>query len=275
MPVVPHNFNYFGAFALLLKPESIGSVSIDECWDTELEEASEYLHALLHFLEDDRTVNRAAFPSPMVVQVLGGDPFLRSDDLFSLLSILPANQFLVEVCTAGLWLKETVDIAAMLDRFQGKFQVLVLDTSSALLETIGVERVEQLIIEGRKRRLGIHVRCGVSSDAPFPMQLLALEAMNDDTSITLAVPLTESLKAGTAVLSETPPLRRRCAESFVFLVTPGGDVYPCSRGAGLPDLRIGCLKTESISEILQRVRPSVSLRHLRDYGPFALYDAAR
>jgi len=273
MPVVPHTYNYFGAFALLLRPESIGSLTIDGGWEMDVGEASGYLNALIHFNAEEKGVKRAAFPKPMVLQILGGDPFLRFHDLEHLLNVVPPNQFLVEVCTAGLWLKDSRDIGETLDRLQAKVYVLVLDTSRALLDHIGIQRVEELITEARKRRIGLYIRCGVSAEAPFPLDLLALEVMNSDTSIIQAVPMTESLNSATPLLSETPPLRRRCAESFVFLVTPGGDIYPCARGAGLSALRLGSLKTESISEILDRVRPDKPLRHLRQNGPFALYQA--
>jgi hypothetical protein len=275
MPIVPHNYNYFSAFALLLKPELIGSPDVDGSWDMGVEEVCAYLDALVSFLAEEPDVKRGAFPTPMVIQILGGDPFLRLDDLDRVLDIAKLNHFQGEVSTTGLWVESSSQVISTLDRLDGKLHAIFVDTSRLLLDRIGLQRLELLIVEARRRRFGVQIRCGVASDAPFPMELLGLDVMNSDTSIIQVVPMTHSLDAQDAFLLESPPLRRRCAESFAFFVTPGGEVYPCSRGAGLSALRLGSLKTESVSEILAHVRPRATLRHLRENGPYSLYEAMR
>jgi len=273
--IVPHTYQYFNAFSLLLRPETIGNPAVDSRWEMGWVEACEHLAAFYEFHADKSTANFKAFPTPPVIQVLGGDPFLSIDDLVHVLDTVERNRFLVEVSTTGLWVESASQVSETFDRLDGKVHAIFVDTSRQLLDRIGLHRMELLLVEARKRRLGVKIRCGVAADTPFPNDLMALDVMNADTSITQVVPMPHSHGTGGQWILEAPPLRRRCAEFFAFFVAAGGDVYPCSHGAGLSALRLGSLSKESILAIVERAIALTGLKELRDNGPHSLYQAIR
>jgi hypothetical protein len=275
MPMVPHNYNYFGAFTLLLNEEAVGYAQAAEPWAMPAVEAARYLGQLAEFVSEETGVMREAFSTPLVLQLLGGDPFSDIDSLIGLLEIGRANRWQCEVATTAYWATSRNVVSNTLDRLDGRISAIFIDTSQRLLDSIGLERVDHLISESRKRHLGVQIRCGVDDGSGLPMGLFGLDVMSSDTSLSQVIPMGDPANSALSYLSPAPPLKRRCAEGFAFTVIAGGDVYPCSRGAGMQGLRIGSLQNQSVADILAHVRPNQVLRHLRDQGPRSLYDTIR
>jgi hypothetical protein len=186
-----------------------------------------------------------------------------------------------EVTTRAGWVEDREQIRGVLNRFTGKVFALVLSLTRQSIDAVGLERIEMLMDEAKSLGIAYSVRCPIGPGSPIPRDVLALEAMNSRSGFVSVVPdvsllerLGNSDEAQPYLLPE-PPLRRRCAELFEFVVVAGGDCFPCLPGAGIPELCLGSLDREPALQIMKRAMTNP--RHLRLWkeGPFHLYQSIR
>jgi|RhiMetdeSRZDD1v2_1073273.scaffolds.fasta_scaffold89259_4 hypothetical protein len=281
MPLLPQTSAYFDGVRLYLRRDADQEQGFAADWEMGLEEACRYLDQLGEYFRSHQGKKPARFPSPVSLGVCGGEPFLRPNDLDRLLTCSQRNQLIAEVWTTAAWVETEESVFKMLHGFVGRIHAILIYTTRQIIDLIGLESIELLVAAARKLGLGFSIHCAIGPDTPFPRDLLTLESINCDTSILQVVPLS-SLTDGTrppdpcgSFLLEEPPLRRRCAELFSFLIAPGGDVYPCSRGLGLQALRLGSLRSETVEVIIQRTIENRALAKLRADGPYYLYRALK
>jgi hypothetical protein len=279
--LLSHVTHYFRAVGLQLCRESPGEQRIPLGWDMEVGEACGYLDQVGNFLRDAEAKELAAIPTPTSVYLFGCEPFFQPDNVEEVLACAQRNQMASEIWTTGAWVENQVGVRKMLARLAGKLYALSICTSRELLDRVGIDRIELLIAEARGIHLGVSIRCAIGPLSPFPRELLALETLNADAGFLHVIPLS-SLTEGTrspdrqpGYLLDEPPLRRRCAGLLDFLIAPGGDVYPCARGIGVPALRLGSLNNESVLDIIRRTLANSALRKLRAEGPYYLYKAVK
>jgi radical SAM protein with 4Fe4S-binding SPASM domain len=272
MPLCGAPRTYFGAVGL-----SLGNRN-SPVWQIPSEKACDYLDRIGEFQRSSSARELAGLTNPTGLFIAGTEPFSQVDDLDRLLDCAVQNHMMVEVVTTVCWVDSESSVDAVLDRLGKKLHLLTVFTSRSDIDRYEIERLERLLLAARRANISTSVRCGVGPDEPFPKELLALEVLNSDTSVVRIEPL-GNFSAGAqwpkAFLLASPPRHCRCAELMGFVIVPGGDVYPCSGGVGLPQLRLGNLETQGVEEILQHATSRADLRRLRNEGPYFLYEACR
>jgi hypothetical protein len=280
MSIISCGTGYFSAVGVCLCREALPPSETVE-WEMDVGEACTFVDALGAFLRSGGPLLSAALPKAVVCYVLGAEPFSRLDDLSRILAVAQQHQLRCEVATTAAWAVDCETVRRVLERLDGKLSVVQIFTTQALLGRIGVEPILRVLREVRARRLSAVIRCCVGPGAPLARELLALEEFNDEMTILDVLPLPprpgEALPpdGDDGLLLKDPPVRRRCAEVFAFLIAPEGDVYPCLRGMGEPALRLGSLREEPVSAIMARAMERPDLRKLREEGPRHLLEAVQ
>jgi hypothetical protein len=276
-----HVTHFFHSIDLCLNLDIGDREDIPTDWQMGLDEACGYLDQVGAFTFATESSQESALGNPVRLSVIGADPFFRADDLETLLASARRNRMVVQIWTTGAWVENAASVGAMLQRFAGKIDALQIYTTRALLDRIGLDNIDLLITEARRAEVGVSLRCAIGPDAPLAREILGLETFNADTGFLQVVPLSRLTEGttppdpATSFLLEEPPLGRRCADLYAFFIVPGGDVYPCARGVGVPALRLGSLQHESVATLLHTACADHDLGKLRLEGPYHLYRAVK
>jgi hypothetical protein len=282
VPVVPHAYHFFDSVGLLLRRDAEQAdprTGASAHWEMSPEEARGYIDAIGHYLASPETAD-VMLPSPTSMALLGGEPLAFPEQLQLLLERTAKHKIAVEVWSTPSWVRDKSHAVDVLTQASAHMHALRIHINRRLLDEAGSQRLEWLLDACRAVGVAIYIRCGVSANYPLPRELFAYEAVNSDSTFLSVLPLrhdqlpvalaTNDPGSSEATLSVVP--RQRCAEKLGFFVAPGGDVFPCLAGVGVPQLRLGGLQNSSVAQIMATAKRSSVLMQLHACGPAVLYD---
>jgi radical SAM protein with 4Fe4S-binding SPASM domain len=260
---------------------SLGPDGTSGDWQIGIDTAIGFLNRVGEFLRGDAAPALLGLPYPTRLQIAGCEPFSAPDDLDNLLTAALANGMRAEVTTHISWVESYDHALALLTRFKDKIHPLSVFVTQRHIETYGLSALANLAEAVRSLRMNININCGMIPGSPFPKAILSLAALNSHTTVIRSFPvfsqaeLSDPSPSIARFLLPEPPIRRRCSDAMGLLISPQGEVYPCSRGFGLESLRLGNLNTDSVEDMVRFAISSRFLRKLHREGPYFLYQACK
>lgn len=270
MPVIPHAHWLFDSVGLLLRADAASFEETPAQWEMSSPEASRHIAAIGSFYRDDTSSGGDLLPHPLVCALMGAEALAEPEAVLALLDELVSYGMVGELTTTASWVVDRAGTDSVLGALTGRVHALRLQTSRSLLTAPALRQVETLLQSCREHGITVDVHAGVRPGRTLPRELLALEIINQAASFVHVDP--DYAGAVTGADDEpgtwlTGPTRMRCAEKFGFYVAPGGAVYPCLAGVGLPDLQIGNLIEQTVGEIVGSASVDAELARLRWDGP--------
>jgi len=214
------------------------------------------------------------------LEILGGEPFNIFNSLLDVIRHATALGFRVEVSTNGFWAtdkrKTKITITQLRD---AGLRNLVIITDNYHLKFVSVDNIQNLITALREAGFLVSLIFRVSRFDAIPPELLALDGINvgiADIIVEPWLPISYQDPPPSnifAVNSGFPP-PVPCRLKLRLIVTPAGDVFPCMVGTFIRSFRMGNLKQEPLSVIMERMQSSTLLQRLQEVGPAGLLSTA-
>ena len=278
MPLTGIRPAFFGAVGLYL------STASQRNWTMTADEALGYVEAIGQHSDAHRGSVDAGLPTPPGLYVAGAEPMAQLPDLERILDCAKLHRMPVELVTSAYWVDSLEIAEAVLDRLRTRVHLLTITTRRSDVDSYGLAAIDLLLQAIRRFDISIQILVTVGPEEPFPKELLALEVVNSDSTVIRIEPMYPNDRSQLSpqsgawpegFLMESPPRHARCAELLGFVITPGGDVYPCSNGIGFPELLLGNMTTHTIVEMLDKALAGPQLNKLREEGPYFLFDDFR
>lgn len=279
MPVLSTLQTQYSAVGLCLDTRDRGGkIDGGATWQCSLADACRFVAEAAAFVSSDYCAEAAVLPRPAGLRISGLEPFDRLPDLRAVVALAASNGFIVDVHTTGMWATTPTIATDILTSFEGRITILSIYTSEELLQNGGTEYIANVIRAAKAVGVAISLDCIVGNGLPIPAALLEMDILNSESSMVRFLPHSQLLDGrsppgpSAELLLSKPPRYRRCAEYMAIMISPRGDVYPCSRGMGVESLALGTLSSEPLEAIVRRASDSRALRSFRDSGPYWLYD---
>lgn len=178
----------FNAITLCLRRDGVVSHRPECGWEVEAEAACEFIENISHARRSGAI--GGYFPGNLELRIVGAEPFARIGDLEKILRCGAANKLLGHIWTAGAWATSAASVRAVLDRLDGTVHAITLRLDADEIDEPGLAPFETLFAVLREKRLGAVIECCVGPGSRLPLEFLASESINNNSSFIRFVPQT-------------------------------------------------------------------------------------
>lgn len=211
-----------------------------------------------------------------MLSLTGGEPFYDIDRLYKISSFAQERGLLVSAVTNALW-AETLEVAAETLSMLSSIKMISLSTDAYHQEFVPLERVMNALRAAKELGINCNIHiCTVNEhDQAYLETINRLKEVVGKESIatTITFPLgraTNKLDLSGYRVSANPPLSA-CSSSSSPVIYPDGKVIACCGAltelSSAHPLELGCLRKNTLQEILDNAELNPILHAMRIWGP--------